>query len=214
MLEWFRAIMPKEDRFFDLFEKHSQTLVAGAQSLRSALDGGQLLLQHLQAVMEQERAADDVTRDVLLSIRRSFITPFDRGDIKDLIRSMDDAIDQMQTTAKIILLYKVTTFEPEMQQMADCIMQASGLVKQAVPLLRAVAKNSAQLASITEHISKIEGQADDIYERGLERMFEIVGPHDSLGFWVRTQILDHLEKVVDRCDDVANEIHGVVIEHV
>ena len=214
MLEWFRAIMPKEDRFFDLFEKHSQTLVAGAQSLRSALDGGQLLLQHLQAVMEQERAADDVTRDVLLSIRRSFITPFDRGDIKDLIRSMDDAIDQMQTTAKIILLYKVTTFEPEMQQMADCIMQASGLVKQAVPLLRAVAKNSAQLASITEQISKIEGQADDIYERGLERMFEIVGPHDSLGFWVRTQILDHLEKVVDRCDDVANEIHGVVIEHV
>ena len=214
MLEWFRAIMPKEDRFFDLFEKHSQTLVAGAQSLRSALDGGQLLLQHLQAVMEQERAADDVTRDVLLSIRRSFITPFDRGDIKDLIRSMDDAIDQTQTTAKIILLYKVTTFEPEMQQMADCIMQASGLVKQAMPLLRAVAKNSAQLASITEQISKIEGQADDIYERGLERMFEIVGPHDSLGFWVRTQILDHLEKVVDRCDDVANEIHGVVIEHV
>ncbi len=214
MLEWFRAIMPKEDRFFDLFEKHSQTLVAGAQSLRSALDGGQLLPQHLQAVMEQERAADDVTRDVLLSIRRSFITPFDRGDIKDLIRSMDDAIDQMQTTAKIILLYKVTTFEPEMQQMADCIMQASGLVKQAVPLLRAVAKNSAQLASITEQISKIEGQADDIYEHGLERMFEIVGPHDSLGFWVRTQILDHLEKVVDRCDDVANEIHGVVIEHV
>ena len=194
MLEWFRAIMPKEDRFFDLFEKHSQTLVAGAQSLRSALDGGQLLLQHLQAVMEQERAADDVTRDVLLSIRRSFITPFDRGDIKDLIRSMDDAIDQMQTTAKIILLYKVTTFEPEMQQMADCIMQASGLVKQAVPLLRAVAKNSAQLASITEQISKIEGQADDIYERGLERMFEIVGPHDSLGFWFGTQILDNLEK--------------------
>ncbi|MDQ4060609.1 MAG: DUF47 domain-containing protein [Pseudomonadota bacterium] len=214
MLKWFRAIMPKEDRFFDLFERHSQTLVAGAQSLRSALDGGQLLPQRLQAVMEQEQAADDVTREVLLSVRRSFITPFDRGDIKDLITSMDDAIDQMQTTAKIILLYKVTTFEPEMQQMADCIVQASGLVRQAVPLLRVVAKNSAQLASLTEQISKVEGQADDIHDGGLQRMFEAAGPQDSLAFWVHTQILHHLEEAVDRLDDVANKIHGVVIEHV
>jgi uncharacterized protein len=214
MLDWFRAIMPKEDRFFDLFEKHSETLVAGAQFLRSTLDGGPLLPQHLQGVMEQEQAADDVTREVLLSIRRSFITPFDRGDIKDLITSMDDAIDQMQTTAKIILLYKVTTFEPEMQQMADCIVQASGLVRQAVSLLRVMARNSAQLASVTEQISKIEGRADDIHDSGLQRMFEATGPQDSLAFWVRTQILHHLEEVVDRLDDVANEIHGVVIEHV
>ena len=72
--------------------------------------------QHLQTVMDRENDADAITREVLLAVRRTFITPFDRGDIKDLITAMDDAIDQMQKTAKTILLFKVTQFEPEMRR--------------------------------------------------------------------------------------------------
>src|SRR3954452_14654146 len=85
MLDWFRALLPKEERFFDLFEQHATLVVAGAESLRAALEGGPDLPQHLQAVVERENEADAITREVLLAVRRSFITPFDRGDIKDLI---------------------------------------------------------------------------------------------------------------------------------
>ena len=101
---------------------------------------------------------------MLLAVRRSFITPFDRGDISRLIQSMDDAIDQMQKTAKTILLFNVSAFEPEMKQMTECIVRSSGLLQQAIPLLNAINKNVAQLNSLTEQIVHIESEADDLYD--------------------------------------------------
>src|SRR5947208_14962290 len=95
MLRWFHALMPKEERFFDLFASHSKTVVAGAEALRALLDGGEAVPTHYRTVMDREHDADVITRDVLIAVRRTFITPFDRGDIKDLITSMDHCIDQM-----------------------------------------------------------------------------------------------------------------------
>src|SRR6185436_19604009 len=109
MMRLFHAVMPKEERFFDLFERHSATLLAGAKALRSMLDGGDKVATCCQAVMDREQQADDITREVLIAVRRTFITPFDRSDIKDLITAMDDSIDQMQKTAKAIVLYEVTS---------------------------------------------------------------------------------------------------------
>jgi uncharacterized protein len=214
MLDWFRALLPKEERFFDLFEQHATLVIAGAESLRAAPEGGPALHQHLQAVVERENEADAITREVLLAVRRSFITPFDRGDIKDLITAMDDAIDQMQKTTKTIRLFKVTQFEPEMVQMADRIVRAAQIVQQAIPLLRAISTHAAQISSLTEQVSKIEGETDDLHDAARSRLFEVKGPAGALHVWVSSEILDHLESVMDRLEDVANEIHGTMIEHV
>ena len=92
MLSWFQALMPKEERFFDLFDRHAVTIVAGAHALRSLLDGGEKVPEHCKEIKRYENDADEVTRDVLLAVRRTFITPFDRGDIRDLITVMDDTI--------------------------------------------------------------------------------------------------------------------------
>jgi predicted phosphate transport protein (TIGR00153 family) len=214
MLGWFRALLPKDDNFFGLFEQHAASVVAAAESLRAALEGGSGLQQHLQAVVERENGADAITREVLLAVRRTFITPFDRGDIKDLITAMDDAIDQMQKTTKTIRLFKVTAFEPEMVQMAEWIVQAAQVVQQAIPLLRAISSNAAQIGSLTEQVGRIEGETDDLHDAARSRLFETQGPTGALHFWVSSEILDHLEKVMDRLEDVANEIHGIMIEHV
>src|SRR4051794_16015522 len=116
MMGWFQALMPREDRFFDLFARHSRTLVAGAEALNSLLhEGGASVPHYCEVIMARENEADQITREVLIAVRRTFITPFDRGDIKNLITSMDDAIDQMQKTAKAITLFEVTHFEPQMQ---------------------------------------------------------------------------------------------------
>ena len=95
MLGWFRKLLPREDKFFELFEAHSRTVVGAADSLKALLAGEGDLDAHGNRIIALEDQADAITRDVLLAVRLSFITPFDRGDIKDLIQSMDDAIDMM-----------------------------------------------------------------------------------------------------------------------
>ena len=96
MLGWFHALMPKDERFFDLFARHSEAVLAGAQALRAMMEGGPAIAANCQVVMDREQDADNATRDVLIAVRRTFITPFDRGNIRDLITSMDNGIDQMQ----------------------------------------------------------------------------------------------------------------------
>src|SRR4051812_32934451 len=100
MLGWFQRLLPREERFFDLFASHSEAVLAGAHALRDMLEGGDAIPRNYQIVMDRERDADVCTREVLIAVRRTFITPFDRGSIKDLITSMDNSIDQMQKTAK------------------------------------------------------------------------------------------------------------------
>ena len=113
MLRWFHALMPREERFFDLFAQHSRAVVAGAEALRAMLEGGEAIARNYQVVMDREHDADDATREVLIAVRRTFITPFDRGNIRDLITSMDNSIDQMQKTAKSIKLFDVKEFTPQ-----------------------------------------------------------------------------------------------------
>ena len=213
MLKWFQALMPKEDRFFGLFNAHAATIVLGAQALRELLDGGAGAADASRRVTEQENQADLHARDVLLLVRRTFITPFDRGDIQDLIGLMDDAIDQMQKTAKAISLFEVTSFEPQMRQMGDVIVQAAQLTREAVGLLNAMQQNAARLNAIAEEITRIEDHADGMYDEGLKALFLAHRDGNAMGYIVGAEIYDHLEKVVDRFEDVANRISGILIEH-
>ena len=214
MLGWFQALLPKEERFFELFAGHSRTVVAGAKALRAMLDGGDNVAKYYREVMERESEADNFTRDILIATRRTFITPFDRGDIKDLITSMDNAIDQMQKTAKAVMIFNLRSFTPQMREMGDTIVQCALLVEEAIPLLRRISGEATRLSKISEKISKLEGAADDMHDRGLKELYEKHGSSDPMGYITGNEVYDHLEKVVDRFDDVANEIHGVVIDHV
>ena len=213
MLSWFQKLMPKEERFFDMFERHAETLTAGADILRKLLEGGPETPQRCQAVMDEEHKADAVTREVLLAVRRTFITPFDRGDIKDLITSMDDAIDQMQKTAKAIQLFEVSDFKPHMRQMGDVIVEAAKLVSDIVPLLRAMHGNASRINAKAEQLTSAEERADQLYDDGLKALYN-KGKADPMAYIVGLEIYDHLEKVVDRLEDVANRVSGIVIEHV
>jgi uncharacterized protein Yka (UPF0111/DUF47 family) len=134
MLGWFRALMPKQERFFEYFVQHAQVTLVAAEALRALVSGTGDPLRYCNEVHERELEADEITRNVLTALRRSFITPLDRGDIKDLITSMDDAIDQMNRTVKLIRLYEVRNFTPIMKEMGELIVQASKVSLEAVPL--------------------------------------------------------------------------------
>jgi predicted phosphate transport protein (TIGR00153 family) len=213
-MRWFQALMPRDEKFFELFIRHAQIIRGGAEALRAMLDGGDAVVGNCRTVLDHERDADEVTRDVLIAVRRTFVTPLDRGDIKDLVTSMDDAIDQMQHAAKAIILYEVRTFTPHMRLMGDIIVEAAGLVSQAMPLLRSINSAAAQLNQIAEQISQIEGRADDIHDTGLSELYQAQAAANPMAFVVGREIYEHLEEVVDRFDDVADQISSVVIDQV
>ena len=219
MLGWFQALMPREERFFHLFARHAAIVLAGAEALQGLLQGGSGIDSYSKQIFDREAEADDVTREVLTAVRRTFVTPFDRTDIQDLISSMDDAIDQMNKTAKTIAMFEVKTFEPPMQEMAVIIVQAAKLVVEAVPLLSSIGTNAGRLNTLTGRIIAIEEQADEVHDRGLKALFlanrdneQGHGAGNAMRFIVGTEIYDHLEKVVDRFEDVSNEINSIVVD--
>jgi len=212
-LNIFRKIMPREDSFFDMFARHAETLVSAADAMGSMFAGEIGIPEGCRRISELERHADAITRDVLLAVRRSFITPFDRSAITSLITSMDDAIDEMRQTCKMITLYDVSRFEPQMCEMTALAAQAARLVAEAVPLLRSVGREGGRLDRITENIVHLEGAADDLHEDGLKAIFHEHGQERPMTYFVGREIYSHLERVLDGFEDVANEIQGIVIDH-
>lgn len=214
MLGLFRKLMPREDRFFDLFERHSKVVMAAAEELRALLAGEGDIEAHCDRIVALENEADDITREVLLAVRKSFITPFDRGDIKDLIQSMDDAVDMMQKTVKTIRLFEQKSFEPGMKEMGVTIVEAARLCAEAIPLLDRLGPNHARLTAIAEEVMRVEGRSDDLHDQGLKDLFRQHGQDNAMAYMIGSEIYSELEKVVDRFEDVANEISGIVIENV
>jgi uncharacterized protein len=214
LMRWFRALLPKEERFFELFAKHSEAVQQGALALQGMLQGGDETPVFCQRVNQFENDADNITREVLTAVRRTFITPFDRGDIKNLITSMDDAIDQMQQTAKAVVLFEVRSFEPPMREIGTLLVECSNLVGRALPLMQSIGSNVSMLTAITEELTKLEGRVDDLHDIGLKELFLKHRDANAMDFIVGVEIYDHLEKVADRFDDVANEISSIVIEQV
>lgn len=214
MLRWFHALMPKEERFFELFARHSDAVLAGAHALRAMMEGGEAVSTNCKAVMDREHDADNATREVLIAVRRTFITPFDRGSIRDLITAMDNSIDQMQKTAKTVILFDITSFTPQMKEMGDVIVKSAQLLQEAIPLLNAISSQAVKISDLTAQISALEGRGDELHDVGMRELYQSKSKSDPMGFFVGNEVYDHLEKVVDRFDDVANVMHGIVIEHV
>lgn len=215
MLGWFQSLMPKQGRFFELFEAHAATLVAGADALARLFHGPEgdrsAAKTQIDEIVAREHEADDITRDVLQDVRRVFVTPFDRSAIIGLIGVMDDAIDQMNATATSIQLYEVTTFAPKMRDMSGIIVEAARVTAEAIPLLRSLVPNAARLNALTERLIEIEGHADAIHDAGIKELFKT--STDPMQFIVGRELYSSLEKIVDRFEDVANGIQGLVIDH-
>jgi uncharacterized protein Yka (UPF0111/DUF47 family) len=125
---------------------------------------------------------------------------------------MDDAIDQMNQTAKLITLFELRTFEVPMQDMGEIIVRAAKLNVDAVPLLGALGKQSSRLHGMTEEIIRLEEQADQLHDKGRKELFQ--RQKDAIAFFIGTEVYDHLEMIMDRFEDVANEISAIVIENV
>lgn len=213
MFGWFQQLLPKKGDFFGLFEAHAATLVAAADALRELSSDGGSTEQLLDRIQDHEHEADDIIREVLKTVRLTFLTPFDRSAITHLIGAMDDAIDEMLAAARAIDLYELHQLRPEMKQIVAFISEAATVTSEAIPLLRNVGRNGGRLHELTERLVTLEGDADDVHATGLKRAFQEFSKTDPMQFAVTREIFKHLERVTDAFEDVANEIDGIVIDH-
>ncbi len=213
MFAWFQRLLPKSGNFFELFEAHAVTIVAAADALSRLVQDGTAPQDHIREVIERESDADEIIREMLHTVRTTFLTPFDRGAITSLIGSMDDSIDEMQSAVQAIDLYDLRVFEQEMKDMAAIIVDAARLTAEAMPLLRDVGRNGPRLHELTERLVRMETHADEIHTAGVKRAFIEMGGSDTRGFIVAREVYKHLERIVDAFEDVANEIDGIVIDH-
>ena len=212
MFGWFQRLLPRTGDFFGMFEAHAATLVAASDALTKLADGGTPQKDFIAEINRQEHAADDIIRQVLRTVRRTFLTPFDRGAITSLIGAMDDAVDEVQATARAIDLYELSVFTPEMKEMVGMIAEAAALTAEAMPLLRDIGSCGSRLHEITEKVVRLEGAADDAHAAGLKKAFQQQAG-DPMQFIVSREIYKHLERITDALEDVANEIDGIVIDH-
>ena len=213
MFAWFQRLLPKRGNFFELFDAHAAVTLRAAEATTRLFAGDANPEKLVAQVKDLEHQADDITRTVLQTVRITFLTPFDRSAISDLIGSMDDAIDAMDAALTAVSLYGVREFAPDMHQMASSMTEAAAVTVEAMQLLRDVARNGPRIHQLTERLVQLEGEADAMHERGLKRLFEHYQGGDAMQFVVEREIYKHLEKISDAFEDVANEIDGIVIDH-
>lgn len=211
LLGIFRALMPRDEKFIDRFCEHTRLIVPAAEEFRLLLSGDPRPEKHAAEIARLEEAADRVTRQVIIDIHRTFITPFDRSQILALINALDDTIDLLKETSRRVLRYGVT-FTPEMRGMADCIVRATRELETGIPFLASIDNSVSRLSAMSVAIRRIEGEGDDYLDRGLRQLFAGDG---SPGMKLTVEkVYDLIEAVIDRCEDVVDVIDDIVVEAV
>ena len=202
--------IPREEKFFDLFEQGARNIVEAAQVLKQLIDTGESVEQRAAEIKELEHKGDTITHEVIARLNRTFVTPFDREDISSLIKSLDDVMDFIDHTAGAMLLYKVGRPGKRAKELADIIIQATAEVEQAVLDLRHRAKLK-QIFDRCVEINRMENAADVVYRAAMAELFEDSTDMAHVIKW--REIYEHMESATDRCEDVANVLEGVALKH-
>jgi uncharacterized protein len=207
------AITPRSDNYFDLFNNLAESAVSGSKvlAMMTAVNDADKFEEHFAEIRRIESQADEYTKEILISLHKTYITPFDRREIRELAMALDDIIDYMEAIPQSAKIYGSSKFTPEMVALSQILLRASEKVRDAVTMLKDM-KNAELILRTCEEISSIEGEADHVVRAGLQRLF---AENDDARTLLRSkELYDLFEEAVDSCEDVADVIHGVVLERI
>ena len=206
----FRGLLPRESSFFDFFERHAALTVEGAKEFLSLVTTGANIGAKVRRIKEIEHETDVITHHCVEALHKTFITPIERDDIHRLITRMDDIMDFIEAAAERIGLYEIKDMTPEVKDLADVLVRAAQEVEGAMKGLRNM-KNADAIIKKCIDINRLENDADAILRNATARLFREEKDPVTIIKW--KEIYEHLENASDRCEDVANIIEGVVLEH-
>jgi uncharacterized protein len=205
----FGRLMPREDRFFDLFNEHAAEIVQGARELVNLMNGFDDLQRRVYNIESIEKRADKIAHSAIDLLHKTFITPIDREDIHRLITRMDDILDLIEDAAQSFLMYDIRSVTPEAMRLAELCLACSEKVQAAVGLLHKH-DTLAHVMAVCEDIDRLESEADHVMRAAMAKLFR--DEPDVRQLIKLRAIYELMESVTDRCEDVANIIEGIVIE--
>ena len=207
------AITPRSDNYFALFNNLAESAVTGSKvlAMMTAVNEADKFETHFAEIRRIESQADEYTKEILISLHKTYITPFDRREIRELAMALDDIIDYMEAIPQSAKIYGHSNFTPEMVALGQILLRASEKVRDAVVMLSDM-KNAERILRTCEEISRIEGEADHVMRAGMRRLF--AEESDARTLIRSKELYDLFEEAVDSCEDVADVIHGVVLERI
>jgi uncharacterized protein Yka (UPF0111/DUF47 family) len=209
-MTFLEKLMPRSDDFFDDFEKLAAATVEGTRLFKALLEDFTDVPRKVQAIKEVEHKGDDITHRAFSRLHQQFITPFDRPEIHRLLSRIDDVLDLADAASERIALYEIDEVLPDARELAGVLVAAAETVQLAVRGLRDV-KNPAQLLEACKQVNVHENQGDTLSRRAIAHLFK--SGLDPLTVMKWKEIIDLIEDAIDRSEDVANVIEGVVLEH-
>jgi len=210
---FLKVLLPKDDRFFQYFEKDAENLLLAAQIFKELMNDGmskEERAQKIKRVEELEHKGDELTHQILTELGGTFITPFDREDIHALASKLDDILDYLQGAATRIVLYNVKRISPEQERLAALIYEQVAELNKAVKNLRHL-KNVHLIRESLVHINSIENEADDLFERAIADLFDTCD--DPIKLIKTKELLVSLETATDECEDAANVIESIIVKN-
>lgn len=204
------SLVPKEKKFFELFEEDSKNAVEIAKLLLDLVNNWENVELKVNHIADLEHQGDEITHKIISNLHTTFITPIDREDIVALANAIDDVVDFIQAAADAMLIYRVTGPTPRSKELANIIVQATEEMEKAMPDL----KNPGQLNHILTHcveMNRLENAADRVYRSALGELFTDSKNVTDILKW--REIYNHMESATDRCEDVANVLEGVALKY-
>jgi hypothetical protein len=208
----FQLFVPKEPKFFVMFEKASANLVLVAEILVKMLKepNEEERIKMIREIEKLEHQGDIITHEIFHELSTTFITPFDREDIHALASAIDDILDYIHGSGKRIELYNIKTIPPSMVQLGSLILEGSLELQKAVLGLR----NADRFKKVQQNcvkINSIENAADDVFDRAVGRLFDM--EKDAINLLREKEVLQNLETATDKCEDAANVIESIIVKY-
>ena len=203
------SIFPKNERFFDLFEESARNFVTAAGLLKELMDRCEDVEEMVRQITALEHHGDNITHRIMAELHGTFVTPIDREDIAQLAQRMDDVMDFIDAAAMRMMLYDITKPTERAKEMADVLVRVASETSKAIPRLR----RRSELSHMREHcieINRLENEADDVRRSALAELFRDKVELAEVIKW--REIYEHMEDAVDRCEDIADILEGVMIK--
>ena len=203
-------LLPKDTVFFDLFEEIAKHVVSSAEHLRKLACTYPASTNEIQQIRDEEHASDNLSHAALNRLDQTFITPFDREDIHELVGGLDDIVDNIDALAKRFTLYHVTAMEPMFQKQSEVLVEAAIAVSKAVQMLRRTRKLSELSPTLIE-LHRLENVGDDNNHAAVSKLFEGGTPPLEVIKW--KGLYDLIEEAIDGCEDVGNTLERIVLKN-
>ncbi len=202
------GLIPKDEKFFQMFKEMAYNIVEGATLLKEMLDSWEDPAGCQRRIKDVEHKGDQQTHDIIKKLNKSFITPFDREDIYALSSALDDILDLIDASAQRFIMFNVEKPTPEAKELAFLILKGTQTIEKAVSHL------GQKFEHIAEHcveVNALENEADRVCREAISRLFDEEKDPIQLIKW--KEIYETLERATDKCEDAANILESVVVKN-